>query len=130
MTYVYAGVDDLENTDKVGSRQCVALLQTYAHLPATALWREGKAVEDAGLIVKGTAVATFVDGRYPSHATGNHAGFFIARGAGGGFWIMDQWASDATKPKVSKRFIRHKGKSESGAYLDPSNNAAAYSIIE
>lgn len=129
MPYVYAKVDDLENTDKVGSRQCVALVQKYAKAPLTALWKEGKAVGDVHILAKGTVIATFVDGKYESHSTGNHAALFVSTGQGG-IWIMDQWANDKTKPKVSKRFIRSKGKTPSGAFVDPSNNADAYSIVE
>jgi hypothetical protein len=43
---------------------------------------------------------------------------------------MDQWQGDPNKPKVSKRYIRSKGKKEDGTYIDPSNNADAFSIIE
>lgn len=128
MPYVYSKVDDLENTEKVGSRQCVALVQTYAKLPSAIFWKEGKSVSDSLIIPKGTAIATFVDGKYQNRSTGNHAAFFVSKGAGG-IWIMDQWADDRTKPKVSKRFIRRKGRVD-GAYIDPSNNADAYSIIE
>jgi hypothetical protein len=41
-----------------------------------------------------------------------------------------QWKDMATKPKISKRFIRTKGKNKSGQYIDPSNNADAFSVIE
>lgn len=33
MPYVYAKVDDLEGTTKVGSKQCVALIIYYANAP-------------------------------------------------------------------------------------------------
>lgn len=129
MPYIYTNLDTLDHSDKVGSHQCVALIQTYTHAPATSAWKEGQRVSDASSIVKGTAIATFVAGRYPNKSRGNHAAFFVAKGAGG-IWILDQWADDKTKPKVSKRFIKNKGKNKAGAYLDPSNNADAYSIIE
>jgi hypothetical protein len=107
MSYVYSQVDDLENTNKVGSKQCVALLQQYAKLPQTTLWREGATVFGTKTIAKGTAIATFVGGKYMSHSTGNHAAFYVSQDAGG-IWIMDQWLNDKTKPKVSKRHIRRK----------------------
>ncbi len=129
MSYVYSKVDDLDGTDKVGSKQCVALLQHYARLPNTSMWKEGAIVIDNSLIVKGTAIATFVGGKYLSHATGNHAAFYLSKDASG-IWVMDQWANDTTKPKVSKRYIRKKGKNSQGGYVDPSNNAEAYSVIE
>lgn len=129
MPYVYSNVDDLEGTKKVGSKQCVDLIKHYAGLPQATLWKEGESVVGSITIKKGTAIATFVDGRYPNLATGNHAAFFVSKDAGG-IWVMDQWSSDKTKPLVSKRYIRKKGKLASGQYIEPSNNADAYSIIE
>lgn len=43
---------------------------------------------------------------------------------------MDQWLSDTQKPKVSMRYIRPKVQRKNRDFSDPSNNAAAYSIIE
>lgn len=129
MPYIYSKADDLENTDKVGSKQCVALLQYYAKLPQTAMWKEGKTVFGTMTLAKGTAIATFVDGRYKSLPTANHAAFYISQDAGG-VWIMDQWSNDKTKPKVSKRYIRKKGKFQNGQYVDPSNNAEAFAVID
>jgi hypothetical protein len=43
---------------------------------------------------------------------------------------MDQWAGDAThKSTVSQRLIHFKGKNKRGDYIDPSNNADAFSAI-
>src|SRR5687768_4295719 len=129
MSYIYSKVDDLEGTAKVGSHHCVALVQHYAGLPVTAQWKEGGSVIGNLALAKGTAVATFVDGKYKSLPTGNHAAFYLSQDAGG-MWIMDQWKNNTTKPKVSKRYIRKKGKTASGAFVDPSNNADAYAVIE
>ena len=129
MSYIYADVDNLQGTSKVGTKQCVALLQHYAGLPRTAEWSEGQVVIGTQTIAKGTAIATFVNGSYQSLGTGNHAAFFISQDAGG-MWIMDQWSSDTSKPTVSKRYIAKKGKHTSGTFVDPSNNANAYSVIE
>lgn len=128
MSYIYSNVDDLEGTDKVESKQCVALLQHYAKLPVTHLWKEGRPVFGDLSILKGTAIATFVNKRYLSHSHGNHGAFYISQD-GHGIWVMDQWPDDTTKPKVSKRYIFKKGKSK-GHYIDPSNNAEAFSVIE
>ena len=129
MIYTYPQVDKLEGTDKVGSKHCVALVQHYAKAPATGLWGQGKIVLATTSLAKGTAIATFVDGKYRSHASGNHAGLYLSQDAGG-IWIMDQWLSDATKPKISKRYLRKKGKLQNGSVVDPSNNAEAFSVIE
>jgi hypothetical protein len=129
MAYTYKSVDDLEGTEKVDSKQCVALLQHYANLPPTSQWKEGQIVLGDLTVPKGTAIATFVAGQYQSHATGNHAAFYLSQDAGG-IWVMDQWANDTTKPKVSKRYLRRKGKLANGQFIDPSNNADAYSVIQ
>jgi hypothetical protein len=129
MPYLYSKVDDLEDTDKGGSKQCVALLQHYAKLPQTAVWKEGSPVLGTITLAKGTAIATFVDGKYKSLPTANHAAFYVSQDSGG-VWIMDQWADDIRKPKVSKRYIRKQGQLQNGQYVNPSNNADAYSVIE
>ncbi len=127
--YIFNDVDQLEGKDKVGSKQCVALLQHYARLPNTTSWLEGSVVMGTFSVSKGTAIATFVNGRYQNNSTGNHAAFFISQDARG-MWIMDQWRDNIQKPKVSKRYIRKQGRHASGLFVDPSNNAEAYSVIE
>lgn len=129
MSYVYSKVSELENTPKVGSRQCVALVQCYAGAPNTTRWKAGNSVMANTNILPGTAIATFIDGQYQNHKTGNHAALYISQDAGG-IWVMDQWFSDTTKPTVSKRYIRRKGMRQDGSFADPDNNADAYSVIE
>lgn len=130
MSYVYANVDDLDGTSLVGSQQCVALVQHYAKAPQTSKWKEGKHVMGDTSIVKGTAIATFVSGKYPNLSHGNHAALYISQDATG-IWVMDQWKGDENKPNVSKRHLRAKGTNKkTGAYLDPSNNADAFSVID
>lgn len=129
MPYVYSRVEDLDKAELVGSQQCVALVQHYAKAPATLLWKEGKTVKGEVAIAKGAAIATFVDGKYSNNSHGNHAALYIGQDSGG-IWMMDQWKGDPKKPKVSKRYVRSKGKNADGAYIDPSNNADAFSVIE
>jgi hypothetical protein len=130
MPFMYADLEKLENTDKVGSEQCVALVQHYAKAPAVSQWREGDSVLGNLLLQKVTAIATFVNGEYKSKPTGNHAGLYISQDAAG-IWIMDQWSNNTTKPKTSERYLRRKGKDVvTGNWRDPSNNADAYSVIK
>lgn len=129
MPYVYSQVEDLDGTEKVGSKQCAVLVQHYAGAPAAALWREGDVVMGTPGILKGTAIATFVDGRYPNNSHGNHAALYVKQDAGG-IYVVDQWCSDVTKPRVSMRYIRKKGKNKAGDFVDPSNNADAFSVIK
>jgi hypothetical protein len=127
MAYVYANVENLQSTEMVGSHQCVALVQHYAKVPHTSKWSEGAKVETSSTIVKGTAIATFVDGKYPNKPHGNHAALYISQDASG-ITVMEQWTGKKTK--VSSRKLPFKGKNLQGAYNDPSNNGDAFSIIE
>ena len=127
-TYRYDKVDDLDGTEKVGSRQCVALIQIKASAPPTSARRQGAAVRGQTLLAKGTAIATFVDGRYPNRRHGNHAALYISQDATG-ILVMDQWTSNQRKPKISKHRLRFLGKDRHGNYIDPSNNGDAFSVI-
>lgn len=127
--YVYAKVDDLDQTDKVGSYSCVALVQHYAAVPHTSTWTQGAAVKGNTTIAKGTAIATFVDGKYPNNAHGNHAAFYISQDATG-IKVMDQWTDMKKKPKVSTRVLTFKGKNADGTFISASNNGDAFSIIK
>lgn len=106
MPYIYTKVEDLEGTELVGTRQCVALVQYYAKVPVSSVWREGAHVRDHG----------------------NHAAFFLRYGPNG-IWIMDQWKHEK-KTAASSRFVSRRGKTKSGAYIRPSDNADAFFVIE
>lgn len=129
MSYIYSAVESLDQQPLVGSHQCVALVQQYTSAGHTSTWRPGAAVVGNNMVAKGTAIATFVNNRYASAARGNHAALYVRPGPNG-FWVMDQWANDPSKPTVSQRYIRSKGKNKDGTFADPSNNADAYSVIE
>lgn len=128
MSYTYSKVDGLEGAPLVGSHQCVALVQHYAKAPTTTAWQQGAHVLDSKDLKKGTAIATFVNGRYPRPPHGNHAALFLAH-ASNGIWIMDQWKNEK-KTQISSRFIPSRGKTKSGAYIRPSDNADAFFVIE
>ena len=133
MPYVYTNVATLRKTDKVGSTQCVALVQIYAGAPNTSNWRRGASVLANRAIVPGTAIATFVNGRYLSKPHGNHAALFLRQGVDG-FWVMDQWKDDPTKPSrpVLDRFIPalRLPQNKDGSWPRASNNANAFAVIE
>lgn len=127
MPYVYADAEKLVGNDPVGTKQCVALIQKYTSAPQTSLWQEGDKVRGTAGIAVGTAIATFVDGKYQSKSTGNHAAFYLSQDATG-IWVVDQWSSSGT---IRKRLLRFKGKTADGtAYTDPSNNGDAFSVIK
>ncbi len=126
MSYVYAKVSDLEGATKAGNGQCVAIVQTYAKAPLTSAWKKGVTVRGATTLATGTAIATFVNGKYPNKSHGNHAALYISQDASG-ITVMDQWTSKAT---ISSRKLTFKGKNKDGTYIDPSNNGDAMSVIE
>jgi hypothetical protein len=93
---------------------------TSPRAPSTNLWTEGYSVRGETLD-KGTAIATFVDGRYLNNSTGNHAAIYDGQ-SDAGIWVYDQWVSQG---QVKRRFIRFKG-----GHGSPSNDGDAFSVIE
>ena len=128
MSYVYPNAKELKDKPVVGSHQCVALVQEYAGAPATTYWRQGEAVFGNKTIKEGTAIATFVDGRYPNRPHGNHAALYV-RQAANGIYVIDQW-KDAGKKDISLRLLTCKGRDKKGNFKRPSDNADAFYIIE
>jgi hypothetical protein len=131
MPFVYRDVDTLQSKPLVGNGECVTLVKEKAPqlkgCPSS-MWKQGASVMESPDLARGTAIATFVDGKYPNKPSGNHAAFFLKH-AGAGIWVMDQWK---TNPKrgVAKRRIPSRGKNADGSFRDPSNNADAFSVIE
>jgi hypothetical protein len=126
MTDVYSDVRSLQGKPKEGNGECVNLVKNHTSVGWTGRWRQGIDVVGSNTLEQGTAIATFVDGRYTSNAHGNHAAFYMGQ-VSDGIYIMDQWRS---KARIGKRFIRRQGKDAQGRFIDPSNNADAFSVIE
>lgn len=130
MPHVYGAVDTLQNKELVGGGDCVELVKAFAPgligMP-TSMWRPGAKVKDVANLKRGTAIATFVDGKYPNNRSGQHAAFFLKH-AGAGIWAMDQWRGDAKRPRVSKRVIAAGGPGR--LYSSLSNNSQAFYVIE
>lgn len=128
MAYVYDDVEDLVTNPPqplVGTGHCVPLVRHYANCPETEKWSEGKMVKGNDTIAKGTAIATFVKGKYPNNVTGNHAALYLSQD-NKGLWVVDQYK---TSGGIKKRQLRHKGMTPTGEYVDPSNNGDAFSVI-
>ena len=79
-------------------------------------------------LASGTAIATFVNDRWPSQPRGNHAAFYLGQ-VSDAMYIMDQWHR-ADKKEISSRFIYRLDKNKDGSYVRPSDNADAFSVIE
>lgn len=111
----------------VGTHSCASLVQYYTRVGKAENWREGDRVRGHKTIKRGTAIATFVDGRYPNKSSGNHAALYVSQDDNG-IWVIDQWEGK-TAP-FTKRRLGFMGKNGDGTYKDPSNNGDAFSIIE
>lgn len=130
MAHVYAEARQLEGKPKVGDKECVALLKQYTSLGWTGSWKQGiQVIGNRDSIAQGTAIGTMVDGKWPNLSTGNHSGFYLGQ-VSNGIYIIDQWPNDATKPKISKRFLYRLGKDKNGKFIDPPQNADAFFVIE
>lgn len=124
--FVYAKVDSLVGKPLVGSKSCAVLVQYYVNPGLARTWKEGIVVKGNGdKIKKGTAIATFVDGKYPNKATGNHAAFYHSQDKNG-IWVVEQFKGLS---KIQKRHLKFKGQKDDGSYKDPSNNGDAFSVI-
>jgi len=83
--------------------ECVAFVQAViAGIPSTTQWKEGKKVQGEVTLAPGTAIATFVDGKYPGPGKDKHAAIYLGQDTTG-IQVLDQWASQG---KVKQRTIR------------------------
>lgn len=91
MAYIYGLVDSLQGKDQVGDGECVTLVKQYAHLGVTGTWKQGRKVFGDKSIPVGTAIATFVNGKYPAgDAVHKHAAFYLEQDSNY-IYVMDQW---------------------------------------
>ena len=97
--------------------ECVSLTKFFSRVPCTSCWRAGVPVMGNN-VFPGTAVATFVNGRYPQEDVPKNSGIFVQY-IPNGFKIIDQWPG-------------HYGMVRD-LYVDPtqsrSNRADTYSVI-
>lgn len=105
----------------VGDGQCVALVQQCSRAPHTSQWRQGAPVRGNLGIQRGTAIATFENGKYPNQRHGNHAAIYISQDSKG-IQVYDQWLGKEQMP-IHVRTIRWGGE-------DPSDDGNAFSVIE
>jgi len=119
--------------------ECVSLVK--AEIPALAnvsssRWREGvnviQAIQSGNEPRKGTAIATFVNGRF--HSGHGHAAFYWRYEIDPNsnpkerIYIIEQYLHPPTGGVVS-RLLYNLGKDSNGNYLHRSNNGEAFSVI-
>ena len=62
--------DGLAYTNADGNAECVEFIKQTLGSPPTSLWREGKKITKGDLTPReGTAIATFVNGKYPQQGS-------------------------------------------------------------
>ncbi len=103
-----------------GTGSCVALVQLAAHAPHHTSWKQGPSVLSAKQLKRGTIIATFVGGRYPDKAHGNHAAIYLSHNSHG-IKVIDQWKGQVAHVRV----IRFKG-----GHGSASNDGSAYSVVQ
>ena len=106
-----------------GNTECVEFIRQTLGVSNTAVWVEGKKVTKGDhSIAKGTAIATFVKGKYPQEgSTGKHAAIYLDQSEIG-IKVLDQWRAQG---KVLQRTIKFEPTSSS-----LSNDGKAFSVIE
>lgn len=147
MPHVYYGASFMEGKPKVDGGECARLIQNLMPwVGHTSIWRPGENVIDVlasgRQIEEGTAIATFVDGHYPTHGH-RHAALFLRSVMSCthdektgkckimAIRMMDQWNSEpgarVSKDKISSRDVRPYGKN---AAWPISDNASMFYILE
>jgi len=108
------------------SDQCVALVKAAVPgIGPSSLWKEGDKITGFGKppLERGTAIATFENGKYMNRPTGNHAAIFLEYGTKDGkqgMWVLDQSA----QYNAGRRFISFNSPDRS-----PSMRGERYSVI-
>jgi len=116
--------------------ECVSLVKH--HIPAlqnrsTRTWIKGpnviETLKNDGVIMTGTAIATFRNGKFNGHAA-LFAGY--EKDSSGNIYIkiVDQYLGGNPSGRIILRPLDNKGKKPDGSYIDPSNNGEAFSVIQ
>ena len=146
MPYIFAGVDSYKGKPLIGTGTCVDLIKELVpglKGQSTTTWKAGGNVMEvfkAGkTIPRGTAIATFENGRYPQRCAVGYAGSchhaaILLSVQAGGVWIMDQYKSDKNRMFIESRFLRllppRTEKLSNGNWRDAGNNPRAFYVIE
>jgi len=104
--------------------ECVAFVQaTNLAVPVSTAWTEGvRITKGVKAVAAGTAIATFVGGKYPGPGKDKHAAIYLGQDDLG-IQVLDQWAKQG---KVLKRTIRWVV--DEGTKIQ--NDGTKYSVIE
>lgn len=87
-----------------GEAQCVDLIFRTLGAPRPSDWKPGRPVTRGADIPVGTAIATFVEGKYPNDDSGQHAAIYLGQNAEG-IKVIEQY-KNITPRNVAVRTIR------------------------
>jgi hypothetical protein len=115
--------------------QCVALVQQgpaaagSSNPPGTKTWRPGIQVHGAlqGSITKGTVIATFINGMYPTTSP-RHAAVYLSHDDTG-IRVIDQWVGKAV-PSDSRPLTFHALPEDRALDERDVNNGELYYVVE
>ncbi|MDR3158478.1 MAG: BPSL0067 family protein [Zoogloeaceae bacterium] len=142
--FVYANAELLDGKPYVADiagnyfGECVSLVKHHI-VPlqnvSTKAWKEGvnviEALKKGTMIAKGTAIATFVNGRFESGH--GHAAFYIRHVFDPDgvirIEVIEQYLGEKPSGGVKKRLLPNHGKDKNGNYINRSNNGRAFSVI-
>lgn len=133
MPYVNIRADDLLGKPLLGDGECVQIVKMTApglEGISPINWKQGEPVLGSKNLRRGTAIATFTNGKFPRQNTGQHAALFLAYGGVASFYILEQHKHSG---KILRRRLDippHGDRRANGTYPNASNNAAAFSVIE
>ena len=125
MPYIYPGVDSLLKQAFIKDGDCVDLIK--ALVPgligrSTTSWKQGENLMEARragkTISRGTAIATFENGRYPQKCSGNYNG--TRQSCNNRLFIFHRLIR--VPPPREQKFA-------DGTWRDAGNNALAYYVI-
>jgi hypothetical protein len=144
MPHLYTDVDKLNNQPPVGTGSCVDLIKIYVpglKSRTTHSWKPGENVMEAfkagKTFPRGTAIATFIGGRYPQAdrpgESTRHAALLLDVQQSG-ILVMDQFPSRLRRRNIEKRFIaippRWVQPHTDGTPRNAGNNALTFHVIE
>ena len=112
-------------------KECVSLVRALnPGLPKTIAWRGGEQISEDNPpnLIPGTAIATFINGRYPQSGNYRHAATFLRYGRENGvpgIFVVDQYHGQHGDGQAAVRFLPfHKRPGHKDKYL-----AGAFSAI-
>jgi hypothetical protein len=134
MEYRYQGsLTILENGAPVGDGDGVSMVRYYAGAPATAIWRPGRRVLEAGRIWPGTAIATFAGPGAPyGNGSGDQAALFLSAGPPDVegrptyIMVMDLFQGQTIRSRTIQRFTPQQAR---GLRVLDCDNAETFYII-